>query len=139
MDTNRRWNATGTRKHFRSNATAGMPGIREVTLRAMMGEYDGNAAFLSAWYDEDEQDWGYAVSKCMLGPQHLWWAIHVLLLITVLCIGAATVEYQRSFLQRIRARRAQRKQKEREEEAKRASDSGSNGKSTAQGRVTKRR
>lgn len=56
------------------------PSIREVTLRSMMGDYGGNAGFLSVWYDPDPsvQEWKYEISTCMFGVQHIWWAVHVL-------------------------------------------------------------
>lgn len=89
-----RWNATRLLDHLRGNATAGRPGLREVTLRAMMGDYEGNAAFLSAWYDEDEKAWGYAVAKCEAGPQHYWWVVHVIFLVSALVASIAAIEYQ---------------------------------------------
>jgi hypothetical protein len=54
------------------------PGIREVTVRSMMGAYSGNAALLSAWWDEDRSRWSIEVSNCRLGVQHVWWFVHSL-------------------------------------------------------------
>ena len=63
------------------------PGIREVTVRSMMGDFGGNAGFLSAWFEEGEGEgkgrWRVEYSSCMLGKQHWWWAVHVIDLITV--------------------------------------------------------
>ncbi|PLN86265.1 hypothetical protein BDW42DRAFT_92047 [Aspergillus taichungensis] len=55
------------------------PSIREVTLRSMMGEYGGNAALLSLWFDADPAvlEWRYEITMCAAGVQHLWWAVHV--------------------------------------------------------------
>lgn len=62
------------------------PSIREVTLRSMMGEYDGNAGFLSVWFDPDPdpsvRGWKYEISTCMFGVQHIWWAGHVVGIVT---------------------------------------------------------
>ena len=58
-------------------------GVREVTVRSMMGEFGGNAGLLSAWYDFGRQEWKYEISMCQLGVQHIWWGVHVLDLITV--------------------------------------------------------
>ena len=58
-------------------------GIREVTLRSMMGEFGGNAGFLSMWFDTDTDEWKYDIQVCQLGVQHIWWAVHILDLITV--------------------------------------------------------
>ncbi|KAJ5808655.1 hypothetical protein N7474_009924 [Penicillium riverlandense] len=64
------------------------PSIREVTLRSMMGEFGGNAGLLSVWFDSssDVREWKYAITMCPAGVQHIWWAVHILLLITVVAI-----------------------------------------------------
>ncbi|KAK2810809.1 hypothetical protein FQN50_002632 [Emmonsiellopsis sp. PD_5] len=67
------------------------PHVREVTLRSMMGEFGGNAGFLSLWFDDGDDagvgEWRYAISTCRLGVQHFWWAVHVVDLVTVLVGG----------------------------------------------------
>lgn len=65
-----------------------LPGIREVTVRSMMGDFGGNAGLLSAWFDEDSWEWRFEYATCPLGTQHLWWAVHILDLITVLIVVA---------------------------------------------------
>ncbi|EAW11418.1 uncharacterized protein ACLA_091160 [Aspergillus clavatus NRRL 1] len=64
------------------------PSIREVTLRAMMGEYGGNAGLLSVWFDATPgvNEWQYEITMCMAGVQHIWWAVHVLDIVTVLLL-----------------------------------------------------
>lgn len=52
-------------------------GVQELTVRSMMGEFGGHAFLLSAWYDQDTQEWQFAYKDCMLGVQHIWWAIHI--------------------------------------------------------------
>ncbi|KAJ5846555.1 hypothetical protein N7534_010224 [Penicillium rubens] len=59
------------------------PSIREVTLRSMMGEFGGNAGLLSAWFDEVAGEWSYEITMCPAGVQHVWWAVHVLMLVTL--------------------------------------------------------
>lgn len=76
----------------RSNAT--IPGIREITVRSMMGEFGGNAGLLSAWFDGKNRQWQFEYSTCSLGVQHIWWAIHVLDLVT---IGLASLAALNSF------------------------------------------
>ncbi|CAK7241778.1 MAG: hypothetical protein STHCBS139747_003249 [Sporothrix thermara] len=61
----------------------GLPGVREITVRSMMGEFGGNAGLLSAWFDEDAWEWRFEFATCALGRQHWWWAVHVVDLITV--------------------------------------------------------
>ncbi|KAL1837599.1 hypothetical protein VTJ49DRAFT_3617 [Mycothermus thermophilus] len=45
----------------------GVPGVREVTVRSMMGEYGGNAGLLSLWFDEDAWEWRVEYAACSLG------------------------------------------------------------------------
>lgn len=59
-----------------------IPGIREVTLRSMMGEYGGWGYLISGWVDSETQEWTFEVNKCSAGVQHIWWAVHILILIT---------------------------------------------------------
>lgn len=60
-----------------------LPGIRELTVRSIMGGYGGNAGLLSAWFDEDEWQWRFEFENCALGTQYVWWGIHALDLVTV--------------------------------------------------------
>lgn len=62
-----------------------VPGIREITVRSMMGDFGGNAGLLSAWFDQDIGEWRFQYATCSVGTQHIWWAIHVLDIVT-LCI-----------------------------------------------------
>lgn len=58
-------------------------GIREITLRSMMGAYSGNAGLLTVWYDFNEGEWDYRVMMCSLGTQHIWWGVNILDIITL--------------------------------------------------------
>ncbi|KAI4178287.1 MAG: hypothetical protein L6R41_008454 [Letrouitia leprolyta] len=60
-----------------------IPGLREITVRSMMGEFGGNAGLLSGWFDKQSQRWIFEYSSCALGVQHVWWAIHILSAITL--------------------------------------------------------
>lgn len=76
-----KWSASSPRIY------ADAQGIREITVRSMMGDFGGNAGLLSVWYDAGTSKWEFAYASCALGKQHLWWAVHVLDIITVLvCI-----------------------------------------------------
>jgi hypothetical protein len=63
-------------------------GIREVTLRSMMGDFGGNAGLLSTWFNFDEGEWKYEIQMCRAGVQHVWWAVHVVDLVTIGAIMA---------------------------------------------------
>ena len=80
----RRWRAerwNGTQEH--AYRQMGVPGLREVTVRSMMGEFGGNAGLLSGWFEEAEKKWRFEYRSCALGVQHWWWAVHVLDIVTV--------------------------------------------------------
>lgn len=81
------WDATRYSPSTLSSSLKDSPSIREVTLRSMMGEYGGNAALLSVWFDPDPavNEWQYEISMCAAGVQHIWWAVHGVALAT--CIG----------------------------------------------------
>ena len=87
--TARRWNATKW-LDAKGLLDEPIPGIREITVRSMMGDFGGNAGLLSAWFDYDAGEWQFAYSTCSIGVQHIWWAIHVLLLVT---LGVSTFVY----------------------------------------------
>lgn len=74
--------------HYEDRGLNGMgeTGIREVTLRSMMGSYGGNAGLFSAWFDEGVWEWRYEIQMCGFGIQHWWWGVHILDLITALAV-----------------------------------------------------
>ena len=74
------WNATSSSRH------GAVPGIPEITVRSMMGDFGGNAGLLSAWFDSSVREWRFQYSTCALGSQHIWWAVHVLDIIAVLYV-----------------------------------------------------
>lgn len=61
----------------------GIPGLREITVRSMMGGFAGNAGLLSLWFDEETWDWKFEFANCGLGTQHIWWFVHIVDLITL--------------------------------------------------------
>ncbi|KAJ6092646.1 hypothetical protein N7486_007935 [Penicillium sp. IBT 16267x] len=71
-----------TQNKEHNGSTQQEPSIREVTLRSMMGEFGGNAGLLSAWFDADRGEWDYEITMCPAGVQHIWWAVHVTILVT---------------------------------------------------------
>ncbi|KAK3985075.1 hypothetical protein QBC44DRAFT_275971 [Cladorrhinum sp. PSN332] len=62
------------------------PGVREVTVRSMMGDFGGNAGLLSVWFDEELWEWKAEYGTCPLGTQHLWWVVHILDFIVALLV-----------------------------------------------------
>ena len=80
-----RWISSG--RH--TNAT--IPGIREITVRSMMGEFGGNAGLLSAWFDGKSRQWQFEYSTCSLGVQHIWWVVHIFDLVTIGLVSVAAL------------------------------------------------
>ena len=76
-----KWNTSTIQQHKPAQ------GIREVTVRSMMGEFGGNAGLLSAWFDLDKREWQFEYATCALGKQHFWWAVHVLDIVTVVLLN----------------------------------------------------
>ncbi|KAK5165846.1 uncharacterized protein LTR77_008769 [Saxophila tyrrhenica] len=53
-----------------------LTGIREITVRSMMG-------FLSGWWDKEEARWKFEYSSCPFGIQHIWWGVHIFDLVVI--------------------------------------------------------
>ena len=70
---------------------ANHPGIREITVRSMMGDFGGNAGLLSMWFDEASWEWRYEWVTCPLGTQHLWWLAHILDFVSLVGIALTIV------------------------------------------------
>ncbi|KKF93319.1 Protein TED1 [Ceratocystis platani] len=64
----------------------GLPGVREITVRSMMGDFGGNMGLFSAWFDTEEWKWKYEYVACPLGKQHIWWAVHAIDLVVAIGI-----------------------------------------------------
>ncbi|KAI0377538.1 hypothetical protein F5Y04DRAFT_176125 [Hypomontagnella monticulosa] len=61
----------------------GVPGLREITVRSMMGGFGGNAGLLSVWFNEKTWEWEFEFANCALGTQYYWWFVHFLDLIVL--------------------------------------------------------
>lgn len=48
-----------------------------------MGEFGGNAGLLSAWFDIHTGEWVYDMQMFKFGVQYIWWAVHVLDIVTM--------------------------------------------------------
>ncbi|OAP58951.1 hypothetical protein AYL99_06248 [Fonsecaea erecta] len=69
-----------------ANHSVAHTGIREITLRSMMGDYGGNAGLLSAWFDDETGEWRSRIQMCGLNIK-LWWAVHIVDLIVLCLVG----------------------------------------------------
>lgn len=84
--TTEKWDATKwNRTSLETDNT--VPGVREITVRSMMGDFGGNAGLLSAWFDPTTRQWQFDYSTCALGTQHIWWAIHIFDIVTFIFLN----------------------------------------------------
>ncbi|KAI9828539.1 MAG: hypothetical protein M1819_006596 [Sarea resinae] len=83
---NSNWKAQRWSEATTTATKASSPSVREVTVRSMMGDFGGNAGLLSAWFDSEARRWQFEYSTCGVGKQHIWWAIHILDLVTVVVL-----------------------------------------------------
>ncbi|PUU77130.1 hypothetical protein B9Z19DRAFT_988018 [Tuber borchii] len=77
------------------NAEAREEGIREVTVRSMMGEFAGNAGLVSAWFDFESDSWKFEYQTCKLGIQHVWWTVHIIDAIVAITGTILFIAYKR--------------------------------------------
>jgi len=82
----RTWNATRWRSAAALVRDRSIPGIREITVRSMMGDFGGNAGLLSAWFDDESGEWRFGYASCKVGVQHIWWAVHALDVLTICAV-----------------------------------------------------
>lgn len=83
------WRAMPWRRARGVRGFGGIPGVREITVRSMMGSFGGSAGMLSAWFDAEEGEWRFEYGTCAVGVQHIWWAVHVLdVVVFLLLVGS---------------------------------------------------
>lgn len=84
----RTWEVNNTQNVCRLIGHKSVPGIREITVRSMMGDFGGNAGLLSAWFDrQGSGKWVFEYRDCKLGKTWVWWAVHVFEAIAVGVFG----------------------------------------------------
>lgn len=65
--------------------------IREVVVRAMMGDFGGQTGLVTGQFDTEKGRWQFAFLYCSFTVQHLWWASKFLLLLSLLMHSFAAV------------------------------------------------
>ncbi|CDK27227.1 unnamed protein product [Kuraishia capsulata CBS 1993] len=63
--------------------------IKEITVRAIMGEFGGNTGIMTGHFDEDAKQWEFDYTLCPFIVQHVWWAAQIGLLLSVLLVSGA--------------------------------------------------
>lgn len=65
--------------------------IKEVTVRAMMGEYGGNSGIMTGHFNTKRQEWEFDFSLCPFIIQHVWWATKVVSIISALLFSTVFI------------------------------------------------
>ena len=58
--------------------------VREIVVRAMMGDFDGQTGVFTGHFDKADHKWKFEFTYCLFVVQHWWWALKVLALVTLL-------------------------------------------------------
>lgn len=77
------WYATKTKKESVA--------IKEITVRAMMGEYGGNSGLLHGKFNEKLENWEFKFNLCPFMVQHIWWAAKVTAILSLLLFSVVFV------------------------------------------------
>lgn len=65
--------------------------IKEVTVRAMMGEYGGNSGLMTGHFNTNSQEWEFSFSLCPFIIQHVWWVTKVVSIISALLFSTVFI------------------------------------------------
>ncbi|SCU77808.1 LAME_0A02300g1_1 [Lachancea meyersii CBS 8951] len=61
--------------------------VREITVRSMMGEFDGNAGLVTGHYNPRTKQWEWSFSLCPFSVQHVWWFTKVVTILSGLLLS----------------------------------------------------
>lgn len=65
--------------------------VREIVVRSMMGEYNGETGILTGHFNQEQDTWDFNFSYCTFAIQHWWWASKVAILIAILLQSIAKI------------------------------------------------
>ncbi|VEU22455.1 DEKNAAC103330 [Brettanomyces naardenensis] len=57
--------------------------VREVTVRSIMGDFDGNTGIVTGHFSHDAEEWEFDYRQCPFIVQHVWWASKVVMMVDV--------------------------------------------------------
>lgn len=63
--------------------------VREIVVKSMMGDFDGQTGIFTGHYDYDQKTWDFEFSYCSFKVQHWWWATKVVTLLTIIFQSAS--------------------------------------------------
>lgn len=58
--------------------------IREITVRSIMGDYDGTIGLMTGQFNPSDDKWDFEYTQCKFTVQHVWWAAQIITLLALL-------------------------------------------------------
>lgn len=58
--------------------------IQELTVRSVMGEFEGNTGIVTGHFNHNTHNWDFGYSTCSFSIQHVWWGAKLSLALAVL-------------------------------------------------------
>ncbi|KAG7878620.1 hypothetical protein KL905_004038 [Ogataea polymorpha] len=58
--------------------------IKEVTVRSMMGDFDGNTGLITGHFNQETKTWEFNYKLCPFVVQHVWWAAQIGIVLSIL-------------------------------------------------------
>lgn len=58
--------------------------VRELTVRSIMGEFDGMTGIITGHFDKDSRSWEFDYSTCPFTIQHVWWGAKLSIALAIL-------------------------------------------------------
>ncbi|CCH60922.1 hypothetical protein TBLA_0D04250 [Henningerozyma blattae CBS 6284] len=71
-------------KWFASKIAQSNVSIKEITVRSMMGEFDGNSGLLTGHFNHITKNWEWNFSLCPFAIQHVWWFANISICLTII-------------------------------------------------------
>ncbi|CAR21178.1 Ted1p [Lachancea thermotolerans CBS 6340] len=65
--------------------------VREVTVRSMMGEFNGNTGLVTGHFNHETKTWEWSFSLCPFSIQHVWWFTKVVTILSGFLLSALLV------------------------------------------------
>lgn len=61
--------------------------VKEVVVRAMMGDFGGNSGLMTGHFNEESSEWEFDYSLCPFMVQHVWWATQLMSIVSLLLLS----------------------------------------------------
>jgi len=65
--------------------------VKEITVRAMMGEYGGNSGLMTGHFNTSNEKWEFKFTLCPFIVQHVWWVTKIVSIISALLFSTVFI------------------------------------------------